>query len=296
MTNKKEVIIQVAQKYFNDHGVRYTSIDDIVKECKISKSTFYKYFPTKEDLVLEILDYLNKNFSNSSVLIDTDDTKTPIEKLKEKIKLVLDYLKCNQSFNSHILGEFSEIKGIPILKIKSQIKSNIINSYKTPLILVYGEDINPFLWELIFVIDSIVHEFNLVMKINKRNISVDYIFEFINKQINLNIENLKQNKSTINKNIFYSIDEIGESNYKDSIKDVFLNVLYSIKECIKLDKNEKLSEAVLKIEKEFNLGNYNSLTMDAMIAYLEKQESIKEYTKKLNRLTSKLGDDIRSGE
>lgn len=296
MTNKKEAIIQVAQKYFNDHGVRYTSIDDIVKECKISKSTFYKYFPTKEDLVLEILDYLNKNFSNSSVLIDTDDTKTPIEKLKEKIKLVLDYLKCNQSFNSHILGEFSEIKGIPILKIKSQIKSNIINSYKTPLILVYGEDINPFLWELIFVIDSIVHEFNLVMKINKRNISVDYIFEFINKQINLNIENLKQNKSTINKNIFYSIDEIGESNYKDSIKDVFLNVLYSIKECIKLDKNEKLSEAVVKIEKEFNLGNYNSLTMDAMIAYLEKQESIKEYTKKLNRLTSKLGDDIRSGE
>ncbi|MDU1539445.1 MAG: TetR/AcrR family transcriptional regulator [Paeniclostridium sordellii] len=296
MTNKKEVIIQVAQKYFNDHGVRYTSIDDIVKECKISKSTFYKYFLTKEDLVLEILDYLNKNFSNSSVLIDTDDTKTPIEKLKEKIKLVLDYLKCNQSFNSHILGEFSEIKGIPILKIKSQIKSNIINSYKTPLILVYGEDINPFLWELIFVIDSIVHEFNLVMKINKRNISVDYIFEFINKQINLNIENLKQNKSTINKNIFYSIDEIGESNYKDSIKDVFLNVLYSIKECIKLDKNEKLSEAVVKIEKEFNLGNYNSLTMDAMIAYLEKQESIKEYTKKLNRLTSKLGDDIRSGE
>ncbi|WP_270646591.1 TetR/AcrR family transcriptional regulator [Paeniclostridium hominis] len=296
MTNKKEVIIQVAQKYFNDHGVRYTSIDDIVKECKISKSTFYKYFPTKEDLVLEILDYLNKNFSNSSVLIDTDDTKTPIEKLKEKIKLVLDYLKCNQSFNSHILGEFAEIKGIPILKIKSQIKSNIINSYKTPLILVYGEDINPFLWELIFVIDSIVHEFNLVMKINKRNISVDYIFEFINKQINLNIENLKQNKSTINKNIFYSIDEIGESNYKNSIKDVFLNVLYSIKECIKLDKNEKLSEAVVKIEKEFNLGNYNSLTMDAMIAYLEKQESIKEYTKKLNRLTSKLGDDIRSGE
>lgn len=296
MTNKKEVIIQVAQKYFNDHGVRYTSIDDIVKECKISKSTFYKYFPTKEDLVLEILDYLNKNFSNSSVLIDTDDTKTPIEKLKEKIKLVLDYLKYNQSFNSHILGEFSEIKGIPILKIKSKIKSNIINSYKTPLILVYGEDINPFLWELIFVIDSIVHEFNLVMKINKRNISVDYIFEFINKQINLNIENLKQNKSTINKNIFYSIDEIGESNYKDSIKDVFLNVLYSIKECIKLDKNEKLSEAVVKIEKEFNLGNYNSLTMDAMIAYLEKQESIKEYTKKLNRLTSKLGDDIRSGE
>ncbi|GAA0864636.1 TetR/AcrR family transcriptional regulator [Paraclostridium tenue] len=296
MNNKKEVIMQVAQKYFNDHGVRYTSIDDIVKECKISKSTFYKYFPTKEDLILEILNYLNKNFSNSSILIDTDDTKSPNEKLKEKIKLVLDYLKYNQSFNSNILGEFSEIKEVPVLKIKRKIKSNMINSYQTPLILVYGEDIKPFIWELIFIVDSIVHEFNLVMKINKRTFSVDYIFEFITKQINLNIENLKQNKSIINKNIFYSIDEIGESNYKDSIKDVFLNVVYSIKDCIKLNENEKLSKAIIKIEEEFNLGNYNSLTMDAMIAYLEKQESLKEYTKKLNRLIAKLGDDIRSGE
>jgi hypothetical protein len=296
MDSKKEAIMQVAQKYFNDHGVRYTSIDDIVKECKMSKSTFYKYFSTKEDLVLEMLDYSNRNFSNESILIDADDTKMPYEKLKEKIKLVLDYLKYNQSFNSHILGEFSEIEGKTVLELKSKIKFNMINSYKTTLILVYGEDIKPFLWELIFIIDSIVHEFNLVMKINKRNISVDYMFEFITRQIDLNIENLKHNKSIINENIFYSIDKIGESNYKDSIKDVFINVIYSIKGCIKLNENKKLSEAVIKIEEEFNLGNYNSLTMDAMIAYLEKQESLKEYTAKLNRLISKLGDDIRDGE
>lgn len=296
MDSKKEAIMQVAQKYFNDHGVRYTSIDDIVKECKMSKSTFYKYFSTKEDLVWEILDYSNRNFSNASILIDIDDTKMPYEKLKEKIKLVLDYLKYNQSFNSHILGEFSEIKGETVLELKSKIKFNMINSYKATLILVYGEDINPFIWELIFIIDSIVHEFNLVMKINKRNVSVDYIFEFITRQINLNIENLRCNKSIINENIFYSIDKIGESNYKDSMKDVFINTIHSIKEYIKLNENKKLSEAVIKIEEEFNLGNYNSLTMDAMIAYLEKQESLKEYTTKLTRLISKLGDDIRDGK
>lgn len=296
MDSKKEAIMQVAQKYFNDHGVRYTSIDDIVKKCKISKSTFYKYFPTKEDLVWEILDYSNRNFSNASILIDSDDTKMPYEKLKEKIKLVLDYLKYNQSFNSHILGEFSEIKGETVLELKSKIKFNMIDSYKTTLILIYGEDIKPFIWELIFIIDSIVHEFNLVMKINKRNVSVDYILEFITRQIDLNIENLMCNKSIINENIFYSIDKIGESNYKDSIKDIFINVIYSIKEYIKLNENKKLSEAVIKIEEEFNLGNYNSLTMDAMIAYLEKQESLKEYTAKLTRLISKLGDDIRDGK
>ena len=296
MSSKQEVIMQVAQKCFNKQGLKYTSIDDIVKECKISKSTFYKYFSTKEDLVCEMLIYSNKKFSNASILIDTDDTKTPHEKLKEKIKLVSDYLKYNYSFNSHILGEFSEIKGSSLIEIRNNLRSNIINCYKIPLILVYGEEITPFIWELLFVIDSLVHEFNLVMKMNKRNISEEYIFEFITRQIDLNIKNLRCNKSIINESIFYSIDEIGENNYKDSIKDVFLNVVYSIKEYTKLNENEKLSEAIIKIEEEFNLGNYNSLTMDAMIAYLEKQEPLKEYAAKLSRLISKLGEDIINGK
>ncbi|MGL5642877.1 MAG: TetR/AcrR family transcriptional regulator [Paraclostridium sp.] len=296
MNSKQEVIIEVAQKCFNTQGVKYTSIDDIVKECKISKSTFYKYFSTKEDLVWEMLSYSSKKFSNSSILIDTDDTRTPYEKLKAKINLVLDYLKSNSSFNSHIIGEFLEIKGSSLIDIRDNLRSNIINCYKTPLILIYGEEINPFIWELIFVIDSLVHEFNLVMKINKRNISEEYIFEFITRQIDLNIENLKCNKSIINETIFYSIDKIGESNYKDSIKNVFINVVHSIKDYIKLNENNKLYDAIIKIEDEFNLGNYNSLTMDAMIAYLEKQEPIREYAAKLSRLTAKLGDDIKDGE
>ena len=296
MNSKQEVIMQVAQKCFNKQGVKYTSIDDIVKECKISKSTFYKYFSTKEDLVWEMIVYSNKKFSNASILIDTDDTKTPHDKLKEKINLVLDHLKCNYSFNSHIIGEFPVIKGSSLIEIRNKLRSNIINCYKTPLILIYGEEITPFIWELIFVVDSLVHEFNLVMKMNNRNISEEYIFEFITRQIDINIENLKCNKSMISENIFQSIDEIGEITYKDSLKDVFVNVVCSIKEYIKLNENEKLSEAILKIEEEFNLGNYNSLTMDAMIAYLEKQDSLKEYAAKLGRLISKLGDEIINGE
>jgi AcrR family transcriptional regulator len=296
MDKKQEAIILVAQKYFNKHGVKYTSIDEIVKECKISKSTFYKYFSTKEDLVWEILVYSNSKFSNASILIDIDDTKKPNEKLKEKIKLVLDHLKYNYSFNSHVIGELKEIKGSSLIDVLNKLRSNMINCYKTPLILIYGEEIVPFIWELIFIIDSLVHEFNLAMKTNKRNISEEYIFEFITRQIDLNIENLKCTKSMISENIFYSIDEIGENTYKDSIKDIFINVVCSIKEYIKLNENKKLSEAIIKIEDEFNLGNYNSLTMDAMIAYLEKQDSLKDYAAKLGRLTSKLGDDIINGE
>lgn len=297
MKNKKENIIKMAQDCFNIHGIKNTSIDYIVKECKMSKSTFYKYFPTKEDLIWETLIYSSEKFAATSILLDSDDTKTPHEALKEKIQLVLDYLKYNSSFDPNLLEVFSKTKGDNLIEVKNKIKSSILNSYKSSLILIYGEGINMFIGDLIFIIDSLVHEFYLVMKMNKRHLSIEYIFEFIIRQINININYLRNNKGIISESIVYTIDEIGENNYENVLKKTSINVINTIKELILSNsENKKLYDAINKIEEEFNLCNYDSLVMDAMIAYLEKQLFLQKHTNKLSRLLSKLGDDIKGGQ
>lgn len=297
MKNKKENIIKIAQDCFNIHGIKNTSIDYIVKECKMSKSTFYKFFPTKEDLIWETIIYSSEKFATTAILLDADDTKTPHEALKEKIQLVLDYLKYNSSFDPNLLEIFSKTKGDNLIEVKNKIKSSILNSYKSSLVLIYGEEINVFIGDLIFIIDSLVHEFYLVMRMNKRHLSIEYIFEFIIRQIDININYLKTNKSIISESIFYTIDEIGENNYENVLKNTSIHVISSIKELISSNsENEKLYDAINKIEEEFNLGNYDSLIMDAMIAYLEKQLFLQKHTNKLSRLLSKLGDDIKGGQ
>lgn len=297
MKNKKENIIKIAQDCFNIHGIKNTSIDYIVKECKMSKSTFYKFFPTKEDLIWETIIYSSEKFATTAILLDADDTKTPHEALKEKIQLVLDYLKYNSSFDPNLLDIFSKTKGDNLIEVKNKIKSSILNSYKSSLVLIYGEEINVFIGDLIFIIDSLVHEFYLVMRMNKRHLSIEYIFEFIIRQIDININYLKTNKSIISESIFYTIDEIGENNYENVLKNTSIHVISSIKELISSnDENKKLYNAINKIEEEFNLGNYDSLIMDAMIAYLEKQLFLQKHTNKLSRILSKLGDDIKGGQ
>lgn len=297
MKNKKENIIKIAQDCFNIHGIKNTSIDYIVKECKMSKSTFYKFFPTKEDLIWETIIYSSEKFATTAILLDADDTKTPHEALKEKIQLVLDYLKYNSSFDPNLLEIFSKTKGDNLIEVKNKIKSSILNSYKSSLVLIYGEEIDVFIGDLIFIIDSLVHEFYLVMRMNKRHLSIEYLFEFIIRQIDININYLKTNKSIISESIFYTIDEIGENNYENVLKNTSIHVISSIKELISSNgENEKLYDAINKIEEEFNLGNYDSLIMDAMIAYLEKQLFLQKHTNKLSRLLSKLGDDIKGGQ
>lgn len=292
MDIKQELIMNVAQKCFNSYGIKYTSIDDIVKECKISKSTFYKYFSTKENLVGEMLNYSSNKFLNQSILIDEDNQRTPKEKLKEKINIILEYLESNRYFNLHILGSFSQINGKPVEEIKSTIKSRLVKVYYDSLIEVYGKEIKPFIWELIFVIDSVIHEFDLIKRLNKKYMDKDYIFEVTLRQLELNIENLKHNKCIITENILYTAEKDNELKKDADLHERFLETTKDIKAKIENDNlNKKLNEAILKVEQEYNFKNYNSLMMDAMIAYLEKEQALKIEIDKLKSIKLQLGDD-----
>lgn len=58
-TNKMDTttrnIIDLAENKFVQVGIRNVSIDDICNELRISKKTFYKYFPQKENLIVEVI-------------------------------------------------------------------------------------------------------------------------------------------------------------------------------------------------------------------------------------------------
>ncbi len=50
-------IIQLANKMFEQYGIRSVSVDDICRELRLSKKTFYRIFPGKEDLVESVVAY-----------------------------------------------------------------------------------------------------------------------------------------------------------------------------------------------------------------------------------------------
>ena len=55
MEETKDLIVQTASNMFEQYGIRSISIDNVCKELRISKKTFYTYFPQKEDLVEAVL-------------------------------------------------------------------------------------------------------------------------------------------------------------------------------------------------------------------------------------------------
>jgi len=56
----RDKILRTAIILFNEHGVHTTGIDKIIADSDVAKMTFYKHFPSKNDLINAYLDYRDK--------------------------------------------------------------------------------------------------------------------------------------------------------------------------------------------------------------------------------------------
>ena len=53
----RERILTTAHDLFYRYGIRATGIDRIIAESQVTKVTFYRHFPSKNDLILSFLEY-----------------------------------------------------------------------------------------------------------------------------------------------------------------------------------------------------------------------------------------------
>lgn len=71
---QKQLIIKTAGEMFFRLGIRSVSIDDICHELGISKKTFYVYFPSKDELVAQLLhanvEYISTKMDDLLILND----------------------------------------------------------------------------------------------------------------------------------------------------------------------------------------------------------------------------------
>jgi AcrR family transcriptional regulator len=61
-TDARERILDVADQLFYREGVRATGIDTIIARSEVAKTTLYRYFPSKDDLVVAYLERRNQQY------------------------------------------------------------------------------------------------------------------------------------------------------------------------------------------------------------------------------------------
>lgn len=178
---KKNAIINSAEKFFATKAFHEVMMSDIAKDSVSAKGTIYKFVETKEELFyLVILERLNElHFLLKNAIADST---YPVSKLNLFLSVYYNFFNKNKYFSTIINSEYSLIVHPDWVKVED-LKEEIEDEFN--LILEHGEKTNEFNKQqrdfISFVLLNSINE--LSAKFTYEQLSF-YIFNILLKNIN----------------------------------------------------------------------------------------------------------------
>jgi AcrR family transcriptional regulator len=80
-SSKPQLIVETAYKLFKQNGFYATGVDLIMREAGVSKRTLYQYFPSKNDLVVAVLEYYREQYQHQMDALLDRQNRTPRENI-----------------------------------------------------------------------------------------------------------------------------------------------------------------------------------------------------------------------
>lgn len=80
----REQILNIADELFYSEGIRATGVDTIIAKSGVAKSTLYRYFPSKDDLVVAYLEQRNQRFWD---LLEAELAKYPSHSVEKLLRV-----------------------------------------------------------------------------------------------------------------------------------------------------------------------------------------------------------------
>ena len=111
-TNAREKILSVADSLFYQQGIRAVGVDTIIAKSKVAKTTLYKYFPSKDDLVVAYLESRNQLFWKLLEERLKQYSDSPKRQLLEIFIWIDSLLDCDDNYGCPFLivaSEFPEL-------------------------------------------------------------------------------------------------------------------------------------------------------------------------------------------
>lgn len=114
----RDHLLDTALRLFNQHGYHATGVDLIIAEARVAKTTLYRHFATKEELILAALERRDEQSRNAMRSFVEQRAREP----RERILMTFTYLEeviGDKHFNGCIFanaaGEFKEV-GDPVFQ------------------------------------------------------------------------------------------------------------------------------------------------------------------------------------
>ena len=278
MTKKysKNFITQQSAKLFYYKGYKNTELTDIFKACDMPNDIFYKYFSSKEELLITVIKYHTENlinFFNNNV----DDLS--ISKFHYFFEKYFENIVNNKFHGGSPLGNLA----LELSDLNKNIREELVKSYKkielrfsffiTTLKYAFPEKYDDIVPEttariLIALLEGTI----LMLKTEKESSAINDFFVFFDIIFKLNEDTLSESEKT-NNAVKEKVVKAQETDISDSAQN---EVIQEEPDEIE-NKNENLKieeEEIAKVEESHNDDNmYYDIDSDSLINVFNNLEN-----------------------
>ena len=277
MTKKysKNFITQQSAKLFYYKGYKNTELTDIFKACDMPNDIFYKYFSSKEELLITVIKYHTENlinFFNNNV----DDLS--ISKFHYFFEKYFENIVNNKFHGGSPLGNLA----LELSDINKNIREELVKSYKkielrfsffiTTLKYAFPEKYENIVPEttariLIALLEGTI----LMLKTEKESSAINDFFVFFDIIFKLNEDTLSESEKT-NNAIKEKVAKAQETDISDSAQNEVIQE--EPDEIENKNENLKIEEEIAKVEESHNDDNmYYDIDSDSLINVFNNLEN-----------------------
>ncbi|OAB34924.1 hypothetical protein PMSD_14335 [Paenibacillus macquariensis subsp. defensor] len=285
----KQKILDSAMRFFLEKGYLATSIQNIADDCGVAKGSLYNIFSSKEDLLIEVLMMQQQRMTEEIRNIRIDQTLS----LKE---VFIRETECQIGFfldNSFIMQEVKKLT-LPDGKIAPflfRLRANLLNYNRESLLRVFGEGIEPNIWDLVMIYNGIMREFIFLFIFEKKSLNARNMAAFVvqcmedmttNMQVRIRPALLQD--SDMSEYIHYGLkgEQVPDVT---QISDLIQQVISTIKElAITNSEKTELQEATQLLQEELACEQPKVVLIRALIGLLEKQDGLRDMIRQLDKL------------
>ncbi|NGP44649.1 TetR/AcrR family transcriptional regulator [Bacillaceae bacterium SIJ1] len=183
MIERNERMVQAALKRFSAQGYDATSMDQIAKDCEMSKASLYKFVATKEELLIHVVEYCKRHMLCNVQQFHRETELTGRERFRACLEVEIENAL---SYHQLIILQHREVRFQHNEKVKNLLvdsKHRLMRWHRTCLLEAYEDRLEGHVWDAIVMLQGMIREFLMLLTYGRLDLSVQKIAHFIEQRM-----------------------------------------------------------------------------------------------------------------
>ncbi|MGP4077387.1 TetR/AcrR family transcriptional regulator [Halobacillus sp. K22] len=189
MDVKRMQIMESAAQLFSKKGYEATSVQDVAEVCGMSKATLYKYFSSKQTLLIEVIEYNHQRMSQRTEELKEDDSLGALEALRQKVMILLEEFRENHYFIQLLFRSMPEKEGAQVRQLMDRGYRRMFLWHKQSLRDAFAITDETKMNDLVLLFQGLMKEYLFILSEKNEALSLPSIAAYITQVLQIAVEN-----------------------------------------------------------------------------------------------------------